>query len=338
LSSQTIGVIGAGAWGTALAIQLGQNGRSVQLWARESEVAESLTEHRENPLFLPGARVPESVRVSGSMAEVLEGAAALVAVVPSAYARQAYIEMAPEVGPRVPVVVAAKGIEEGSLALPLQVAADVLGHEERLAVISGPSFAAELVRGKATAVVAAARDGALAERVQQLFSSGTLRVYASRDPVGVQLAGALKNVIAIAAGVADGLGMGSNALAALITRGLAEISRLGRACGGQAATFSGLAGLGDLVLTCTGGLSRNRQVGQRLGRGESLDAILSSTRSVAEGVRTTRSARELARRHGVEMPIVEELHRLLFEGGTPDEALGRLMNRPLTSEEQPEEV
>jgi glycerol-3-phosphate dehydrogenase (NAD(P)+) len=232
------------------------------------------------------------------------------------------------------VVVATKGIEETTLLLPTQVAGAILGDGTRIAAVSGPSFAEEVARGVPTAVVVAAEDLSLAEDVQARLSGQTLRLYTNTDVVGVQVAAALKNVVAIAAGIVDGLGFGHNTLAALITRGLVEMRRLGVAMGGAPETFSGLAGLGDLALTCTGGLSRNRHVGQALGRGERLDDIVASTRHVAEGVGTTRSARDLALRHGVEMPIVEEVYRMLYEDGSPREALGRLMARPLVAEER----
>jgi glycerol-3-phosphate dehydrogenase (NAD(P)+) len=256
----------------------------------------------------------------------------VLAVVPSLYARDVYRTMADGLPSETAVVVATKGIEEDTLALPLEVAAEELGEGRPLAILSGPSFADQLARGTPTAVVVGSSDQALAEGIRGRLSRGTLRLYSSDDSLGVQVAGSLKNVMAIAAGVADGLGMGSNAQAALITRGLAEMTRLGCALGGRAETFAGLAGLGDLVLTCTGRESRNRRVGQRLGRGERLEDIVASTRSVAEGVRTTRSAAALARDAHVEMPIVEELYRLLFEDGTAQQALERLMARPLKDE------
>jgi glycerol-3-phosphate dehydrogenase (NAD(P)+) len=233
------------------------------------------------------------------------------------------------------VVVTTKGIEEVSLDLPLDVAGQELGGAGRLAVLSGPSFAREVALGRPTALVVAAKEPALAARLQRSVSSRELRVYTNQDPLGVQVAGALKNVMAIAVGIADSLGLGANARAALITRGLAEMSRLVLALGGAPNTTAGLAGLGDLVLTCTGELSRNRRVGQRLGLGERLQDILDSSRSVAEGVRTTVAVRALAGQSGVEMPIVHEVHRILHEDGRPHEGLERLLSRPLRSEEGP---
>jgi glycerol-3-phosphate dehydrogenase (NAD(P)+) len=328
-----VAVVGGGAWGTALAMHAARLGHPVGLWMREPDLVARMTERRDNPLFLPGVLVPEGVVPSDDLAEAVRGAAIAMAVVPTLHARAVYRRLAPLLPPGVPVLLAAKGIEETTLALPSEVASEELGADRRTAVLSGPSFAPEVARGVPTAVVVASEDLDLAVRLRDLLSSPALRFYANRDARGVQLAGALKNVIAIAAGVLDGLGLGHNALAALVTRGLAEISRLGAALGADPATFSGLAGLGDLVLTCTGALSRNRRVGQAIGRGERLEDVLSRSPSVAEGVRTTPAARSLARRVGVEMPIVEEVHRLLFESGSPTEAVARLMSRPLTSED-----
>jgi glycerol-3-phosphate dehydrogenase (NAD(P)+) len=331
-----VAVIGGGAWGTALAVHAGRLGHNVRLWVRETEVVERIRTDRANPEFLPGVEIPPSVTATNQLAVALRDADLILSVVPSGFARAVFRSAASEFVRGVPVVAATKGIEEDSLALPLDVIREELGDDHALAVLSGPSFAFELARQKPTAAVVASEHPGLAEACQQALSSSTLRLYSSGDPRGVQLAGALKNVMAIAAGVADSLEMGANAQAALITRGLAEMTRLGQAVGCEASTFSGLAGLGDLVLTCTGDLSRNRTLGQRIGRGEPLDAILGSTHSVAEGVRTTRSARELARRAGVEMPIVEELYRLLYEGASARDALGRLLSRPLTAEENAE--
>jgi glycerol-3-phosphate dehydrogenase (NAD(P)+) len=291
-----------------------------------------MAEHRDNPLFLPGVRIPNGVTPFNDLPELSAARGSVLFVVPSAFAREVYREMAPSLPPQAAVVVATKGIEEGSLALPLQVAGEELGEGRALAVLSGPSFAQDLAGGRPTVVAIASERIETARAVQEALSSASLRLYTNADPLGVQLSGALKNVMAIAAGVADSLGMGSNTMAALITRGLAEITRLGTKLGGLPTTFSGLAGLGDLVLTCTGALSRNRNVGQRLGRGERLQDILASTKAVAEGVHTTRSAARMAAGAGVEMPIVEEVERILFEDGSPREAIDRLMSRPLTSE------
>jgi glycerol-3-phosphate dehydrogenase (NAD(P)+) len=332
LPTDPIAIIGSGAWGSALGLHLARQGQQVRQWVREPELVTSVAKTRENPLFLPGFRLPENVRVTADPGEAVRGAPLVVAAVPSAHARSVYRELAGHLADDAALVVATKGIEEGTLALPLDVAREQLGDGRSVAALSGPSFATEVAAGRATAVVVASVDGELARTVQHRFASRTFRLYTNDDPIGVQLGGALKNVIAIAAGVSDALGMGLNTQAALVTRGLAEISRLGARLGGRRETFSGLAGLGDLVLTCTGELSRNRRVGQRLGTGESLRSILSDMRTVAEGVSTARSAFALARREGEPMPIVTEVHRMLYEERSPDEALESLMTRPLTSE------
>ncbi len=328
-----IAIVGGGAWGTALALHAARLGHGVRLWMRERDLVERMVARRDNPLYLPGVRLPESVAATTELAESCRGAGLVLCAVPTPHARAVYRDLAPLVERDVPVLVAAKGIEERTLALPLAVVAEELGADRPAAVLSGPSFAQEVARGVPTAVVVASADLDLAVRLRDLLSSPTLRLYANGDVAGVQLAGALKNVIAIAAGTLDALGLGRNTLAALVTRGLAEMRRLGVALGADPATFGGLAGLGDLVLTCTADLSRNRRVGQAIGRGERLADVLARSASVAEGVRTTPAALALARRTGVEMPIIEEVHRLLFENGSPRDAVARLMGRPLTSEE-----
>jgi len=330
--SRIVAVIGGGAWGTAFAVHLARSGTVVQQWIREADVVAEVCAERRNDSFLPGIAMPDGLSAHHDLEAALAGAGTLVFAVPSAHARSIYTQIAP-LAPAVPCVILTKGIEEQSLELPTQVAAGLLGAERGLAVISGPSFAAELARERPTAVVVASDDAELAARIQREMASQALRLYTNRDVIGVQVAGALKNVYAIAAGVLAGLSSGLNAQAALITRGLAELSRLGCAMGGQASTFAGLSGLGDLVLTCTGDLSRNRTLGLRMGQGESLQAILEGSLTVAEGVRTCRSARGLARRHEIEMPIVEQVYRMLFAGVPPQEALERLMNRPLTAED-----
>ena len=335
MESRRIAVIGGGAWGTALAIHLARRGDDVALWIREPDLVERMRQRRDNPLYLPGIPVPDNVSPEGDLDRAVERATLLLAALPAQHARSVYSRLT--AAEDVPLVVATKGIEERSLALPLEVARDALAGSERVrAVLSGPSFAREVAGGRPTAVVIATEPIERAQELQERLGSRRLRLYANDDPVGVQVAGALKNVIAIAAGVADSLEMGANAEAALITRGLAELARLGIALGGRADTFRGLAALGDLVLTCTGDLSRNRSVGQRLGRGERLQDVLAHSSSVAEGVATARSAWALARREGVEMPIVEEVHRILYEEGSPQDALTRLLDRPVTSEIAPE--
>jgi glycerol-3-phosphate dehydrogenase (NAD(P)+) len=334
MDERTISIVGGGAWGTALSIHLARKGRGVKLWLRESELVVRMRERHDNPVYLPGITIPEAVLPFERIGATLEGADLVIVAVPSQFARAVYREMAADLASTATVVVACKGIEQDTLALPLDVAAGELGEPQRIAVLSGPTFAEEVASDHPTAVVGASDNETMAGEVQRLLSSSTLRLYTNTDPVGVQIAGALKNVIAIATGIGDSLGMGTNARAAIITRGLAEISRLGIRVGGQASTFSGLAGLGDLVLTCTGRLSRNHTVGQRIGHGERLQDILDSSRSVAEGVPTTRSARRLGRQVGIDMPLVEEVHRILFEDGPPLEAMERLMTRPLTSENE----
>jgi glycerol-3-phosphate dehydrogenase (NAD(P)+) len=333
LIPEPVAIIGGGAWGTALAVNLGRRGVPVRLAMYEDELVRRMLLRRDNPVYLPGITIPETVAPTHEFETAATGASLVVFAVPTPFARGSYGELARHLDPRVPVVVATKGIEEVTLLLPTEVAAACLPQETPIAAMSGPSFAEEVARGVPTAVVVAARDGGLARAVQDRLAGETLRLYTNADVVGVQIAAALKNVVAIAAGIADGLGFGHNTLAALITRGLAEIRRLGVARGAAPETFSGLASLGDLVLTCTGGLSRNRQVGQALGKGERLEDVIGRMSHVAEGVRTARSARDLGRKSGIEMPIVEEVYRILYEDGVPSEAVRRLMARPLGSED-----
>ena len=330
-------MLGSGAWGTALSAHCRRGGSVVRQWVRESHVAAEI-HGGENRTFLPGVQLPPGIDATTNLAAVVDGAEIVLAVVPSQFAREVYRNLAAFLPADLPLVAAAKGIEEGSLMLPLDVIRDELGPARPVAVLSGPSFAFDVAQGKPTALVAASTDGALADRLQQRLASVELRVYTNADPVGVQLGGALKNVVALAAGILDGLGTGPNGRAALITRGLAEMTRLGIRLGGNPATFAGLAGLGDLVLTCTCEQSRNFTVGRRLGRGESLDQILRDARTVAEGIRTARSAHRLAEREAVRMPIVAEVNRVLYENGDPRDAIHRLMGRPLTSEDETHEI
>jgi glycerol-3-phosphate dehydrogenase (NAD(P)+) len=335
LNPQPIAIIGGGAWGTALAVNLGRRGVPVRLWMHEDDLVRRMLTRRDNPVFLPGVEIPESVQPTHDLGAAVTDASLVVFAVPTPFARGLHERLAPQLGRQVPVVVATKGIEEDTLLLPTEVAAACLAEGTPIAAMSGPSFAEEVARGVPTAIVVAATDTALARQVQDRLAGETLRLYTNADVVGVQIAAALKNVVAIAAGIADGLSFGHNTLAALITRGLAEIRRLGVARGASPETFSGLASLGDLVLTCTGGPSRNRQVGQALGRGERLADVVARMPHVAEGVRTARSARDLARQAGVEMPIVEEVYRILYDDGEPRDAVRRLMTRPLGSEDRP---
>jgi glycerol-3-phosphate dehydrogenase (NAD(P)+) len=332
-----IAVIGAGAWGTSLSIVLGRKGsHQVTLWAHEKEVCESILQQRVNLLFLPGERIPELVFPTNSLEDALLNSEIVVSVMPSHHCRRLFETMRPHLPPDALIVSATKGLEEGTLLQMTEVLRQVLardGFEPRLGALSGPSFAKEVARGDPTAVAIASRDEELARTVQAAFSDPAFRVYTNDDVVGVELGGALKNVIAIAAGVCDGLGLGHNSVAALITRGLAEITRLVIACGGRQETMAGLAGLGDLVLTCTGGLSRNRSVGVELGRGRHLREIIAGMHGmVAEGVLTTNAAIGLARKRQVEMPITEQMHAILHNGKSPSDAIRELMTRTAKSE------
>ncbi len=328
-------VIGAGAWGTTLAQLLAESGTRVRLWAREREVADSFREHGENALYLEGVSLNrERLSVTNSLPDALDGADVVVWVVPVQHSARVLAAAAPHIAPRATVVSASKGIEVATLRRMDEIFAAAIDADQarRFCVLSGPSFAKEVVAGAPTAVVVASRDEAAGLAMQALFQTDRFRVYTNPDVIGVELGGALKNVIALAAGVASGLALGHNAVAALMTRGLAEICRLGVAMGADAATFAGLAGMGDLVLTCTGGLSRNRTVGHRLGLGESIGEILGEARTVAEGVATVRAVHELALGLGVEMPVSSEVHRIVAEGADPMEALHRLMTREPRSE------
>jgi len=333
-----IAIIGAGAWGTGLAVALGRQGsHRVRLWAHEKEVWESIVARHVNVLFLPDQLIPEAVSATGNLQEALQGADIVVSVMPSSHCRRLFQEMRPFLKPATLIVSATKGLEEGTLLRMSQVIGSVVssdgGFSPRVGALSGPTFAREVARGDPTAITIASEENALAEVVQREFSDASFRVYTNSDVAGVELGGALKNTIAIAAGICDGLGLGHNSIAALITRGLAEMSRLVVACGGRQETMAGLAGLGDLVLTCTGGLSRNRSVGVELGRGRRLPEIISSMHGmVAEGVFTTHAALELARTHDIEMPITEQMDAILHQGKSPREAIHELMTRSGKSE------
>ena len=321
-------VIGAGAWGTALAWLLAEKGERVRLWAFEPEVAAGIVADHENKLYLPGVSLPAALETTTSLEEAVFGAELVVFVVPSHAAARVAAARAPHVPAGAPVVTATKGIEPDQLRLMSALLEETLpARRGPVFALSGPSFAAEVCRRLPTAVVLAGPVGSEAGALQRLLMTPTFRVYLGEDPVGVQLGGALKNVIALAAGVVDGLGLGHNTRAALITRGLAEMVRLGTAMGADARTFAGLSGMGDLVLTCTGGLSRNRSVGVQLGQGKKLADILAGTRTVAEGVNTAKAAKALAERHRVEMPIVQEVCAVLFEGKDPRRAATDLMER-----------
>jgi glycerol-3-phosphate dehydrogenase (NAD(P)+) len=329
-----IAMIGAGAWGTALAMVAGRSGRhDVRLWAYEKEVRDAIRDRGENSLFLPGHQIPDSVSATGDFAEALSDAEIVVSAVPSQHCRRIVERMVPYLRSEMFLISAAKGLEQATLLRMTEVIGQVTANLCKVGALSGPTFAAEVARGDPTAITIASDHDVLMKALQRDFSDLAFRVYSNGDVVGVELGGALKNIIAIAAGVCDGLGLGHNSVAALITRGLAEITRLACACGGQSETMAGLAGLGDLVLTCTGALSRNRSVGVELGRGQKLSEIIAGMHGmVAEGVFTTDAAVQLARAHKVEMPITEQIHAILNHGRSPRDAIHELMTRSSKSE------
>ena len=327
-----IAVLGAGSWGTTLAHLLACKGNEVRLWAYEPEVVDAVNQQRENPLFLPGVPLSPGIRAVGDQREALAGCEVVVSAPPS-HAVRAVIRGSGDAVPDGTLVVSAtKGIETDTLALMSQVFSECWPHV-RYAALSGPSFAAEVCQGQPTAVVAAAADEATARAAQRVFATSTFRVYSNRDVLGVELGGALKNVIAVAAGIVEGLGMGHNPRAALITRGLAEITRLGEAMGADPLTFAGLAGMGDLVLTTTGSLSRNRGLGVALGQGQRYEAYRAAHRSVAEGANTSRAGAALGGKAGIELPIIEQVCDVLFRDKPPREAIAELMGRELKSEQ-----
>lgn len=337
MTPQRVAVIGAGAWGTALADLFAESGHEVTLWVFEADLRARMASRRENDLYLPGVALHENLRFTSDLAEAASaGQDVLAGVMPSRAMRGVWRRLAPALHEETILVSATKGVEEDALLLPTQVIAQCLDEagvgRRALVCLSGPTFARELAERKPAAITAASGDSGAAEAIQKALSAPCFRIYASGDPTGAQLGGALKNVIALAAGVADGLELGHNARAALIVRGLAEIGRLGAAMGARAETFAGLSGMGDLTLTCAGDLSRNRTVGLRLGRGEPLEEILVSMTAVAEGVSTAPAAVGLAEKFGVEMPICRETRAVLFEGRKPQDALRALMSRPLKAE------
>jgi glycerol-3-phosphate dehydrogenase (NAD(P)+) len=328
-----LAVIGGGAWGTALAIVLAPRFERVRLWVYEDDVAQRLQAERENDAYLPGFQIPENISVSSDLGIAVEDAEVVLSVMPSHHVRSVYAQMLPSLSESMVFVSATKGLEVHTI-LRMSEIIRLAGTRFplRVAALSGPTFAKEVARGEPTALVVASPDDDLNRRIQAAFSGPTFRVYTSQDPIGVEIGGSIKNVIAIGSGVIHGMGFGHNVTAALITRGLAEITRLAVAMGGRAQTLAGLAGLGDLVLTCTGELSRNRMVGIELARGRKLDEIVGSMKMVAEGVKTTDAARELARRFNVEMPITEQMYQMLYHGVSPREAIRRLMERSLKGE------
>jgi glycerol-3-phosphate dehydrogenase (NAD(P)+) len=327
-----VAVLGAGSWGTTLANLLACKGERVRIWAYEAEVVAAINRDRENPLFLPGVRLAASLRAEADPRVAVSGADVVVSVPPSHAVRSVVRQVADTLAPGTLVISATKGIEADTFALMSQVYAEC-APAARFAVLSGPSFAVEVCQGQPTAVVAAAADAGTARDAQQVFATPVFRVYTGQDVIGVELAGALKNVIAIAAGILEGLGFGHNPRAALITRGLAEITRLGLAMGADPLTFAGLAGMGDLVLTTTGSLSRNRTLGVALGAGQSLEEYRHTHRTVAEGVNAARAGAALGARHGVELPIVHQVCEVLFSGKPPRDGVAELMGRELKPEQ-----
>jgi glycerol-3-phosphate dehydrogenase (NAD(P)+) len=331
-----IAILGGGSWGTALAIVLSRTRKpqEISLWVRDASLAESIRRDRQNKVYLPDHKLPESVQVTHDAAVSLENAGVVIGAIPSAHARGVYRRVLPHLVRGAAILSATKGIEPATHARMSEVIVEVVSPEfaPRIAVLSGPSFAREAAAGQPTAVVVASSDLALADQIQEQLAAPNFRLYTNDDVLGVELAGAMKNVMAIAAGVCQGIGLGSNPLAALITRGLAEMTRLGVALGARQETFSGLAGLGDLVLTCTGSLSRNRHVGVELGKGRSLAEILEGMKMVAEGVGTAGALLALAREAGIELPITEQVAAILDGGRSPREAIRSIMERPLRRE------
>jgi len=324
-------IIGGGSWGTALAMVLAPRSESLKLWVYEADLAARMATSRENDIFLPGFRLPDGIQIVRELPAALEGADIVLGVVPSHHARDIYSAMRPHLTTSMILVSATKGLEQGSLLRMSQVIEQATG-ESRVAVLSGPTFAREVAAGNPTAVVIASSNAEVARCVQEAFSGPTFRLYTNADPAGVEVGAALKNVIAIGAGICEGLGLGHNPTAALITRGLAEITRLAIAMGGQAKTLAGLAGLGDLVLTCSGDLSRNRYVGKELGRGRPLAEILGSMRMVAEGVETCGVAVALGAKFGVDMPIIQQMDAVMGGRKSPQQAVRELMDRALRGE------
>lgn len=334
IKKMKIGAIGAGSWGTTLANLLADNGHTVDLWVREDDVYEQIKNNRINETFLPGMKLVDSLNPVKTFEKALKDKDIVMMVVPSHFYRGVLDQLKPYLKPGMKFISATKGIENDTLKVMSQVAEDILEPEytETFACLAGPSFAKEVVVKQPTAVTIACKDLSLAKMFQSIFSTDLFRVYISDDLIGVQLCGALKNVIAIAAGASDGLGFGLNARAALITRGLAEITRLGVTMGANPMTFAGLSGIGDLVLTCTGDLSRNRTVGLKIGSGMTLDEITKGMNMVAEGVKTSVSAYELAGKMGVDMPIVDQVYETLYKGKDPLLAVKELMTRELKKE------
>jgi glycerol-3-phosphate dehydrogenase (NAD(P)+) len=329
-----ITVAGDGGWGLATALVLAQAGHRVGVWGIDSDYVREVGRTRESPRYLPGFRIPDEIEMGTDFSALAAESALVLSVVPTQYLRSTWCDLAPGLPAGVPIVSLSKGIENGTLLRPTQILAELLGDDRSLASLSGPSHAEEVVRGLPTTVVAGSADADLARFVQNVFATERFRTYTSDDLTGVEMGGALKNVIALAAGMAYGLGFGDNTLSALITRGMVEIRRLGVAEGARAETFSGLSGIGDLITTCVSPYGRNRSVGLRIGKGEKIEDILASMDQVAEGVRTTESVRDLARKMGVEMPIAEQVASVLFEDKPPLKAVADLMVRAPKAEHE----
>ena len=331
---KNIAIIGAGSYGTALALVAARSGHPVKLWAHDPEVAKILKTNRENQVYVPGFALPENIAPTHELNEALRDAELVITAIPSHVCREVYTNMLPFLRAEMIFVSATKGIEVHTQMRMEEVVRDVLQNHfaPRYVALSGPSFALEVAQDQPSAIVAASSAIVAAKAVQAALSSSRFRVYTNTDVIGVEIGGAVKNVMAIATGVVNGLGLGYNSVTALITRGLAEMTRLAIKLGGRGETLAGLAGMGDLVLTCLGNLSRNRQVGVALGQGRTLEQIISETRQVAEGVKTAKATHELAQRIGVELPITEGVYRMLYEGKTPQQLLQELMERPLKGE------
>ena len=320
-------VLGTGGWGTSLAIHLRNRGCQVNLWGRDRKYVEELSKTRENIRYLPGIKIPPEVHLQSDAAEAFDDVELVLEVIPTQYIRPVLKRVRSHYPEKVPMISGSKGIENHTLFTGTEIIRDVLGEDLPVGVLSGPSHCEEMVRGRPTGVVVAASDAELSKKVQTIFNGSNFRVYTNSDLVGVELCGAMKNVVAIAAGICDGLGYGDNAKAALVTRGLNEMARLGFVLGAKDHTFRGLAGVGDLYTTCASPYGRNLSVGERLGQGEKLDEIRASMGQVAEGVATTRSVVELAKKHGVELPICDAIHKVLFHHKPPAKAVQELMSR-----------
>ncbi len=327
-------VIGGGSWGSAFAVHLGRQNIPTRIWIREKDIFEETRKYRENRTFLPGTVFPSHVDFSHDLEEAMDNAEAVFIVVPSDFCRDMYQRLQPLISEKQIIVSLTKGIEKKSLKRMSELMQEIFGNgfSNRIAVLSGPSFAREVAESHPTAVVVASHDQQISRSIQHLVSNPFFRAYSSNDVTGVELAAAVKNVMAIAAGISDGLEYGLNSLAALITRGIAELTRLGKKMGANPGTFAGLAGIGDLVLTCTGKLSRNRYVGHEIGKGKSLNLVLSGMKMVAEGVTTTQSVRDLAKKMNIEMPICEQVYHVLYQQKKPRHALQDLMTRELKEE------